>query len=171
MSSLIEITIKPQANVVDVVTVQEAKDYCRVDFNSDDTLFEQLIASSRQRLEKYCGRVFLRSDCKAVYTQRGCGDRVLLAYSDNILLPDESAYKDKLVGESYIDTEDKLVLLEYEAGYEVDDESKMPDWIKTAVLMDVAYRYENRGDVGTAASQINTEVKEYLTPYVKWSLI
>lgn len=171
MSSLIEIKIKPVSATPDVVTVQEAKDYCRVDFNSDDTLFAQLIASSRERLEKYSGRVFLYSDCTAVYTQHGCGDRVLLAYSDNIVLPDDSVYKDHLMGESYIDTEDKVVLLEYKAGYVVDVSNKMPEWIKQAVLMDVAYRYENRGDISMNAAQINTEVTEYVAPYVKWSLI
>lgn len=166
MSSLIEVKITPISSTPDVVTLQEVKDYCRVDFIDDDALFTQLIASSRIQLEKYCCRVFLRSNCKAVYTQQGCGDRVLLSYSDGIVLDPGSQYVGKLVGESWIDTTDKVVLLNYAAGYSV-----IPGWVKQAVLMDVAYRYENRGDTGGNRSHINAEVQEYLRPFVNWSLI
>lgn len=167
MSKLIEIKITPDEYVQDVVTIQEAKDYCRVDFCDDDNLFSQLIESSRQYLEQYTCRVFLPSTCKAVYTQEGCGDRILLSYSDNIVLPDDSKYKHVLTGESYIDTCDKVVLLEYSAGYSIDG---MPQWIKQAVLMNVAWRYENRGDV-SAKDGINNEVEEFLKPYVNWSFL
>lgn len=167
MSSLLNIKITPLSATPDVVTVQEAKDYCRVDFSEDDVLFAQLIAASRQQLERYTNRVFLKATCKALYTQQGCGDRVLLSYSDNIVLANSSPYADGLVGESYIDTEDRKVELEYTAGYE---QASMPEWIKQAVLMSVAYRYENRGDVA-AQSGINGEVKAFVAPYVNWSLI
>lgn len=167
MSRLVQIKITPKDTAPDVITLQDVKDYCRVDFNNDDTLFTQLIASSRERLEKYCGRVFLESDCEAIYNQEGCGDRVLLAYSDNIVLDPGGAYNSLLVGESYIKTEDEEVKLTYEAGYPVET---MPKWIKQAVLMDVAYRYENRGDVSISTG-INGEVKEFLKPFVNWSYI
>lgn len=167
MSRLIQIKIAPKASTPDVVTTAEAKDYSRVDFNEDDTLFAQLIASSRERLEKYCCRVFLESDCEAIYCQEGCGDRILLSYSDNIVLAPGGSYNDLLVGEIYIKTEDKEVKLEYEAGYPTES---MPGWIKQAVLMDVAYRYENRGDVAIN-SGINGEVKEFLRPFVNWSYL
>jgi len=152
----------------DVVTVQEAKEYCRVDFADDDNLFERLIASSRQRLQEYTGRVFLEADCEAVYAQEGCGDRVSLYFSDAIQLPDDSPYKDSLIGDNYIDTTDHNVKLTYTAGYPAES---VPEWMKLAVLMDVAYRYENRGDVAVSMSGINAEVREFLKPYVKWSLI
>lgn len=167
MSRLIEIKITPISNSPDVVTTQDAKEYCRVDFNDDDSFFDQLIASSRQRMERYCCRVFLRADCVAYYEQQGCGDRITLSYSDNILLNAEGKYNDYLVGESYISTCDKEVKLEYKAGYAAES---MPAWMKQAVLMDVAYRYENRGDMA-ANSGINGEVKSFVAPFVNWSLV
>jgi hypothetical protein len=164
MSRLLSIKIEPISPVTDVITVSEAKQYCRVDFADDDTLFIQLIASSRQRLERYTCRVFLPSNCSAIYNQECGGDRILLSYSDNILLDAGSDYIDSLVGDVYIETCDKKVELEYTSGYD-----ETPEWIKQAVLMDVAWRYENRGDV--AATVIDTEVKDYLMPYVKWAML
>lgn len=167
MSSLIEIKLTPTEESQEPVTLAEAKAYCRIDFNDDDTIIPRLITSTRERLEKYCSRVFRPAECKAVYTQQGCGDRIILAYSDNIeLTGDSTQYVDGMVSESYINTTDKVVLLEYTAGYE-----QYPDWIKQAVLMDVAYRYENRGDIGANPDHISSEVKSFVAPFVNWSLL
>lgn len=166
MSRLLEVKISPIDSDIDVVSVLEAKKYCRIDFCDDDMMLSGLIAASRLKLERYACRVFLKSNCSAIYVQEGCGDRILLSYSDNIVLAAGGDYNDLIVGESYIDTTDKLVKLEYTAGYE-----DMPEWIKQAVLMDVAYMYENRGDMSVGRGLINSETKEYLMPYVKWSLI
>lgn len=168
MSRLLSHKITPINTSPDVVTIQEAKEYCRVDFDDDDGLFARLIASSRLRLQEYTGRVFLAANCEAVYAQEGCGDRIALCYSDNIDLTDESPYFGLLIGENYLKTTDHEVNLTYTAGYAA---ANVPEWMKLAVLMDVAYRYENRGDVASAMSGINAEVREFLKPYVKWSLI
>jgi hypothetical protein len=160
--------ILPQSGALaDVITLQEAKDYCRVDFNDDDNLFTRLIASSRLSLQQYTGRVFLAANCTAMYAQEGCGDRVALYFSDNMVLPEDDAYTGLLIGDSYLETTDSKVSLTYTAGYAA---ASVPEWMKHAVLMDVAYKYENRGDVAVSSS-ICTEVKEYLKPFVKWSLI
>lgn len=159
--------IVPESGFVDVVTVQEAKDYCRVDFDDDDALFARLIAASRMNLQEYSGRVFITSNCTAVYAQEGCGDRIALSFSDNIVLPDDSAYTGLLIGDSYLKTTDHEVSLTYTAGYEQND---VREWMRMAVFMDVAYKYENRGDVAVS-SNMSQEVKDYLKPFVKWSLL
>lgn len=166
MSRLLDIKIEPVDYGIEVMYVEDVKSYCRVDFCEDDKLFARLIAASRQRIERYTGRVFLLSNCEAIYEQEGCGDRILLSFSDNIKLEDDSIYNDKIVGDSFIKTTDHIVKLKYTAGYEI-----MPDWIKQAVLMDVAYMYENRGDMSISRGLINSETKEFLMPYVKWSLL
>lgn len=45
-------TVEPTATIV---TLQEAKDYLRVDYNEDDTLIQNLIDTARIRLEQYAG--------------------------------------------------------------------------------------------------------------------
>jgi len=171
MSRLLDHKITPiipeSGPFVDVVTVQEAKDYCRVDFADDDALFARLIAASRLSLQEYSGRVFIAANCTAVYAQEGCGDRVALSYSDNIVLPNDSPYYGQLIGDSYLKTTDHEVNLTYTAGYTA---SNVREWMRMAVLMDVAYKYENRGDVAVSAS-ICQEAKEYLKPFVNWSLL
>lgn len=167
MSRLLEVKITPISTTPDVITTEDAKEYCRVDFTEDDSLFQQLIASSRERLQRYTCRVFLKSNCVAIYAQECGGDRILLSYSDSIVLDGSSPYTGLLLGESIIKTEDQEVVLEYEAGYVP---GSIPEWMQQAVLIDVAYRYENRGDIG-ATSGINEELKEYLKPFVNWSLL
>lgn len=152
--------------LLDVVSIADAKNYCRVDFNDDDLLFARLIEASRQRLEKYTGRVFLRSNCNAIYAQESGGDRVRLFFSDNIDLDSASDYYLSLIGESYIDSTDELIKLNYIAGYDI-----IPEWIKQAVLMDVSWMYENRGDVTVSAGQINNGTKAFLGQFAKFSMI
>ena len=152
--------------LLDVVSIADAKNYCRVDFNDDDLLFARLIEASRQRLEKYTGRVFLRSNCSAIYAQESGGDRVRLFFSDNIDLDASSDYYLSLIGESYIDSTDELIKLNYIAGYDI-----IPEWIKQAVLMDVSWMYENRGDVTVSAGQINNGTKAFLGQFAKFSMI
>jgi hypothetical protein len=165
MSRLIAHKITKNDGASPVVSLAEAKAYMRVDFNDDDAIISSLIDSSTARLQEYTGRVFLPSACEAHYRQEGCGDMVRLVYSDNIELTNGStSYADSLVLDEYLQTDDKEVKLTYTAGY-----AEMPEWIKTAVLLDVSWRYENRGDV--AATVINTEVKDYLMPYVNWSYL
>jgi hypothetical protein len=168
MSRLLHKKITLVNKAPDIVTVEEVKCYCRIDFDDDDVLLQRLIRSSRERLQEYTGRVFLLSNCEATYVQEGCGDRVALKFSDNIELSESSPYKDSLIGDSYINTTDKEVKLNYRAGYDVEE---VPEWMKQAVIMDVAYRYENRGDVATIAGQINTELKDFLRPYLNWGYL
>lgn len=164
MSRLLDISITPLPGAIEPVTLEEAKVYLRVDFDDDDAVITRMIRSSVQRLQKYSGRVFTRSNCSAYYRQECGGDRILLAYNDNISLT-TGDYVDKLKGGTLIETTDTDVEIDYEAGYTV-----IPDWITTAVLQDVAWMYENRGDV-TQQGKINPEVREFLRPFVKWSLL
>jgi len=166
MSRLSYINIVPDLESGDIVTLEEAKSYCRVDFDDDDELFERLIKSSRERIQDYTGRVLLPSTCQAIYEQEGLGDRILLVFSDNIVLDEESPYFDKLKGDAYIDTCDRMVDISYTAGYEAEDK---PEWIATAALIDIAYRYENRGDVKVANGD-NQELISFLKPFRKVSI-
>lgn len=163
MSRLLEISITPLVGAIEPVTLEEAKVYLRVDFDDDDAVIARMIKSSVQRLQKYSGRVFTRSQCHAVYAQEPGGDRILLAYNDNITITGD--YADCMIGTTVIKTTDTEVEIDYEAGYTV-----IPDWITTAVLQDVAWMYENRGDMAQQG-KINPEVREYLKPFVKWSML
>lgn len=59
-------------------------------------------------------------------------------------------------------------MLTYTAGYAA---GSVTEWMKVAVLMQVAYRYENRGDVGGRMDEISAEVKSFVAPFVNWALL
>lgn len=146
------------------ISLQEVKDYLRVDFSDDDSLIELCIRAAIDSIERYSGRILQKSGCKAYYFQNG-GDKVALYYADNIELNTGSTYE---VKGGAIYTEDTDIEIEYTAGYEND---ALPFWAKQAILSNVAYRYENRGDVGMSATQIDNNTKDILAPHVKWSMI
>lgn len=164
MAYLQDISIQRVTPLVLPLPLSEVKSYLRVDYNDDDAQITSLIWTAIDCIERYCGRVFANSTCKAFYYQDG-GDKVVLYYADNIELIPGSKYE---VKGGAIYTEDKEVEIEYSAGYPNDE---LPFWAKSAIKANVAYRYTNRGDMAIDITQIDNETKSILTPHVKWSLI
>ena len=146
--------------VSDVVTVQEMKNYLRLegfiddseslstDFDDDDTLISELIVSARERLEEFTGLSFVPKVIEIEFTNGSGYFEIPFGPVNNIIyLKDE-------FGNSITDFEtsfDKRILkeptyhnmtMQYDCGYAV-----LPKGLKEAVMKEVAYRYINRGDV------------------------
>ena len=143
MATLREILIDPINPADDVVSVQEVKDHCNIDYDIDDTLITGYIATARIALEQFTGRVFLKSNCKAIWEGLGLSKEYVyrLCFNDNIELADGSKYEVNAAGD--IVTSDRVVVIEYTAGYESED---MPQIVKDAVMKHVADQVENRGE-------------------------
>lgn len=159
MSRLISVHIEPDTPIVEPVTLQEAKDYLRVDFTDEDTLITSLIISARQICEKYLGLCIVRSHVTALY--KNGGDVVELAYgrieTDSGGLPIISGLdsNDGIKGNGnqiWIESSRPELELEYDSGF---DSSAYPEWIKEAIYKQVAWDYIERGD-----NDKNTKVGE-----------
>lgn len=170
MSKLISVRFT-YGEITEPVTLQEVKDYLRVDFNDDDTLITSLITSSRSKCEKVLGLVLVDTTVNALYKNNG--DLIELFYGpikndedgpiiDGVPSGDSVKGWD---GNIWIESTAKELNLTYQSGWD-----KVPDWAKLAILKQIAWDYESRGDnkiqyVAQVNQPIAPETLEVLNPY------
>lgn len=138
--------------IVEPVSLEEAKSYCRVSSDSEDDLFAILIASAREAVEVATGLSLIPKTIIAYFNNVGGNfelpfgpinvasielydmgqDGIQILPADYILVGDRFP---KLVFPKYADLK-----AEYTAGY-----SEVPADLKLAILDQISYDYENRG--------------------------
>lgn len=121
------------------VTLQEAKDWCRIDVSDDDALITSLIKAARIICEQYSGLSFVTKTVTAILVN-GLG---------NIDLP----YGPVTGDVTYTETDGTAIDYDisdercerfkavYSAGYET-----LPQNLKTALLNQIAFMYDHRGN-------------------------
>lgn len=146
-----EIVVSPATP--EPVTLQEAKDYCKIDTTEDDTLIEQLIVSARMTLEKYTGLSFipkvitaqLQNDCGGI--ELPCGptpdaiDVTLVTAIDGTVFNESLV---QIVGNNFKYVYGPIsgwLQVVYNAGY-----TTLPTPLKNAILAQVFFNYHNRGE-------------------------
>lgn len=142
----------------------KVKDYLQVDFNDQDALILNLIKQAISYIERYASRIIWRADCISYYTNQN--ERISLFYNDNIVLTGDSADKYEVKGDEII-TKDEDVELTHQSGYTI---ANLPDWALSAICTNVAFRYEKRGD-DFPNNLVDIHTKEFLRPFVKWSML
>jgi hypothetical protein len=123
------------------VTLQEAKDWCRIDVNDDDTLITSLITAARIMCENYANLSFINRTVTAKIKNRLGGFnppygplKEITSATDS----DGNAITDFDFDNAYPGN----VTIVYTAGYDT-----LPVNLKTAILNQIAFLYENRGDI------------------------
>ena len=140
-------------DVVNPVTLTEAKNYLRVDYSEDDDLIESLITTARVRLEQYAGVAMTERTLQVVayvdnfielpYVPIGTVLTVeVFAGNDWVELTENMGYY--LVGSTYVKTFMTSYLssefrFTYTCGY-----ASTPQIMKTALLKMVSDLYEYR---------------------------
>ena len=128
------------------VTLQEAKDWCRIDVTDDDTLITSLITAARIICENYANLSFIERTVTAKI-KNGLGG-IQLPYGP--VISEVAFYDDEDVElTDYLlkDGDSNEVTAIYNAGYEA-----LPENLKTAILNQIAWMYENRGNAKIASS-------------------
>lgn len=144
--------------ITEPVTVQDIKDYLRLEgfiddsdsisteFDDDDSLIEDLITASRERLELFTGLSFVAKtwqiefDNPLGWFELPHGPVTSITSVSN-LSGDDVTYT-VTIDLAKIKTPCLLEMqAEYEAGYDV-----LPVALKQAMLTEIAYRYIHRGD-------------------------
>lgn len=137
-------------SIEEPVTVDEAKDWMRVDYEDDNDLIESMIKSARQTLEKFLNLALVDKtvsfDAKTTCEE----DSIRLPYVEDI---EEITITDVDKDEEVVADNYKLrysgVKVNYSGlfGIEYDIEAgEIPEAIKEAIKMEVAERYANRGE-------------------------
>ena len=148
-SFLIDYSIQANTPIVEPVTVAEAKQYCRVTNTVEDDLFVQLIAQSREAVEKAAQISIVPKQVEAWFTNLGSSfylpygpvTYILGIYDEGGTLIPSSSYR--IVGSQYPKINfpnyaDMRIV--YNVGYDC-----VPDELKIAILDQINYGYENRG--------------------------
>jgi uncharacterized phiE125 gp8 family phage protein len=175
------------------VTLDEAKSYLKVDFNTDDQLITRLIKAVRESAEMYTGLSFITKTILAYFENTGDPVELLygpvqsistvsrIDYDKTETILDPSDYY--TVGLDYIHIlvyrgfklsqgwRGQQVKVEYVSGF--GEASVVPNAIKVAILKEVAELYENRENtlVGSIVADLSTTTKTLLSPYKRNVLI
>lgn len=154
-------------DVVEPVTLAEAKDFCKVDIDTDDAIITSLITASRLFCEAYTGVGFIVHN--AVATLNNCNGDIYIPYGPlvainqvtdadgNILILDTDY---KLSGQSFKRLEtprENNITIDYITGYDV-----LPQTLKTALLNQIYWLYDNRSQ---AMEEISPITKQLLNPF------
>lgn len=140
-------------DILEPVTLTEAKNFCKIDISTDDDLINVLITAARQMCEAYTGVGFIQHNAVAVLNNSN-GD-IYIPYGPMIAI--NSVVNDQ--GTTLVlDTDytiggnefkrlrtphDNNITIDYTTGY-----TTLPEALKTALLNQVYYLYDNR-EVGT----------------------
>ena len=144
------------------VTLTEAKAQLKLSTTADDTLITALITAARLQIEQYCGVSIVGREVNLVCKLDACNMfelpygpvttatisatllRVSAGGTDTLLTTDDYL----IYGDHFVNflpqTSGGFFAITYDAGY-----TNVPQALKEAVLHQVAYLYEHRGDEDT----------------------
>lgn len=142
MNEIISISIT-DGTVIEPVTLQEAKAWIRVDGTDDDLIIALLITQARMAVESYTCCSLVSKDIECIANVDSLFELPHGPIDGTVKINDEDAEPSATTGTDFI----KIVgvrgkvKLNYSVGYD-----PIPEQLKVAVLNEIAYRYQNRGD-------------------------
>lgn len=165
-NSVLDIEFNDKA-IIEPVTLVEAKDFCKIDIGTDDTLVISLITAARQQCEAYTGVGFIVHDAVAILNNVN-GD-IYIPYGPliainqvtdedgNILVLDTNYTISGNLFKRLTTPRAKNITIDYYTGYSV-----LPNVLKTALLNQIYYLYDNRS---IGVDDISPIAKNLLNPY------
>lgn len=135
----------------DFITLAEVKTHLRIDFSDEDTYIGSLIPVGREMIENYTGRALVPSEVTVILRNEISGMMLpWQPYVDSLVLKDTdgntiSADDYEIKGSELFQYSYGEIRATYNSGY---DEDTLPPSLKMAVLHQIAFLYEKRGDSG-----------------------
>ena len=160
--------------VTEPVLLADIKAYAKIDTGTaDDAILEYLITTARQQCEDFTGisivprtvTAVLNNSCGGIFLPY-CPFKTLTSVTDkdgNVLTTDDYKISGTTFPQLIYPAWDRLTLV-YTTGYE-----KLPQEIKTAILQQTFYLYENRGE-SAVISRSGTVAELTLSPQAKATL-
>jgi hypothetical protein len=146
---IIDHTLTYSGSVVEPVTLNEAKLYCRVTNTADDAQIEMMITQARQAIEKATGLCLVQRNVSVWFSNlTGTFQLPFGPVTFFFNLTDENgnlidSSNIRLIGGQFPTLRTPCwdnLLATYQSGYDC-----VPDDLKIAILDQVSYDYENRG--------------------------
>jgi hypothetical protein len=135
--------------ILEPVTLTEAKNFCKIDISTDDDLINILITAARQMCEAYTGVGFVQHNAVAVLNNSN-GD-IYIPYGPmvEIISIEDNVGRTLVLDLDYTIGGNEFkrlrtpyannITIDYITGY-----STLPEALKTALLNQVYYLYDNR---------------------------
>ena len=141
------------------VSLLEAKSQLKIDFSTDDTLLTALITAARLQIEKITGVSLVARQVDLIAKLDGChlfelpyGPldttslivtklKVTPGGTDELLTTTDYIVRGDYFAQLHVANGDGMFAITYDAGYTV-----VPQALKEAILHQVSYLYEHRGD-------------------------
>lgn len=157
--------------VTEPVTLAEAKAWLKVESDDDDLIIAMLITAARQYCEGFVSQSFVERTVTAIVVNElvlnGRGIRLPYGPQGEIISMtdiDGDAITDyDIIGESFLQVRSPVsswLKIVYTAGYAV-----LPKQFKTAVLEEIAWLYQHRGDEVLTITPLNPIVYMMLKPF------
>ena len=148
---LIDYTLANVGTPTEPVTLAEAKNYCRVTTNADDSLITDLITEAREAIEKATGLCLVQKNVTIWFNNPasnfnlpyGPMDKTTFRLYDDINNIEVLAANYRLIGEQYPSLNYPIwnqMRATYTSGM-----VSVPKELKTAILDQIDFDYENRG--------------------------
>ena len=148
---LIDFTLVNVGTPTEPVTLAEAKNYCRVTTNADDALITDLITEAREAVEKATGTCIVQKNVTIWFNNPasnfnlpyGPMDPTTFKLYDDINNTEVLAANYRLVGGQYPSLNFPIwnqLRATYTSGF-----TSVPKDLKTAILDQIDFDYENRG--------------------------
>lgn len=155
-NAVLDIVFEDAVDFSEPVTKTDVKVYCKLDTGTlEDSLLDSFITTAREQCEDFTGISIIRRSVQAVLNNSNGG--IFLPYGP-VVLPLTSVKDwngDIIAVDNYeisgtqfpqlISPQETKLTVNYDAGYTI-----IPERIKLAVLQQVFYLYENRGEKDVA---------------------
>lgn len=157
-----------ELSVTEPVTLIEAKDFCRIDIGTDDSLITSLITTARLMCEAYTGVGFIEHEAVAVLLNENGGMYIPYGPTGTINSVTDSAGDTLILDTDYeisgnqfkrfVTAFNEEITIDYTTGYSV-----LPEVLKTALLNQIYYLYDNRSQ--QMDSEMSPIAKMILNPF------
>ena len=157
-----------EESVTEPVTLVEAKDFCKIDIGTDDSLITSLITTARLMCEAYTGLGFVEHQAVAVLLNENGGMYIpygptgvinSVVDSTGVTLVLDTDYE--ISGNQFkriVTAFTEEITIDYTTGY-----STLPQVLKTALLNQIYYLYDNRSQ--QMDSEMSPIAKMILNPF------
>lgn len=166
-NQIIDVLFTDPLPIVEPVTVDEAKDFCKIelDYTNDNDLIVAFITTARQMCEAFTNTGFIEREVRAVLNN-GNGNNYL-PYGPIGAVTEVKDAGEVITSDAYSVTGEKwkrieypcspLLTVTYTGGY-----AELPAQLKTGLLNAIYYLYDNRS---VGVDNIGPIAKTLLNPY------
>jgi hypothetical protein len=147
-NSVIDVQKTPIGEIVEPVTLIQAKNFLKIDFTDDDDIITSLITESREWVENRCGISVIHYDCEAIIQVLNSQELPYGPVIGPITIANAAGNAVSITSYNLVGMDYPRFMgygrftINYRSGFD-----EVPQGVIGAMLNYIAFCYENRGDL------------------------